>query len=170
MYQEPKIRSVCSLHAVTPSTHMIAAPVMPPHLLRMTKNAAQRARRKLANSVDVIADDVRGQCGAAASQEPHVADAGLLLELLRVHPQTRPRGLSLESAQRTTPEGRQVAVERPADNLVMVSKESKPYSAAVEGLSRQDLWCLDVEARACHWLSPQVQCQCSQDSHRWVAR
>jgi len=63
-----------------------------------------------------------------------------------------------------------VALERPADNLVMVAKERKPYSAAVEGLPRQDLCCLDVDARACHWLSPQVQRQCSQDGHRWVAR
>ena len=37
----------------TPSTRMIAAPVMPPHLVKMTQNVAQRARRKLANSVDV---------------------------------------------------------------------------------------------------------------------
>jgi len=63
-----------------------------------------------------------------------------------------------------------VALERSVDNLVMVAKESKLYSAAVEGLSNQDLWCLDVEARACHWLSLQVQCECSQDGHRWVVR
>jgi len=47
----------------------------------------------------------------------------LLLELSRPHPRTRPRGLSSESVQRAPPEGRQVALERPADNLVMVAKK-----------------------------------------------
>jgi len=93
----------------------------------------------------------------------------VLLELLRPHPRTRPRGLSLESVQRVPPEGGQVALERPAHNLLVVAKESKHYSAAVEGLPHQHLWCLDVEARACHWLSTQVHRHCSQDSHRWVA-
>ena len=50
-------------------------------------------------------------------------------------------------------EERQVPLERPGDNLVMVTKEINPYSA---GLRFQDLCCLDVDARACHWLSPQV--------------
>jgi len=65
--------------------------------------------------------------------------------------------------------GRQVALESPAHNLVMVAKESKHYSVAVEGLPCQDLWCLDVQARACHWLSSQIQRHCNQDDQRWVA-
>ena len=57
--------------------------------------------------------------------------------------------------------GRQVALESPAHNLLMVAKESKHFPDAVEGLPRQDLWCLDVEARVRHWLSPHVQRYCS---------
>jgi len=63
-----------------------------------------------------------------------------------------PIGLSLEPVQRASLEGGQVTLERPAHNLLMVEKESKNYSVAVEGLPLQDLWCLDTEARACHWL------------------
>ena len=93
----------------------------------------------------------------------------LLLELSRPRPQIRPRRLSLESVQRAPQEGGQVALESLAHNLLMVVKESKYYSAVVDVLLHQDLWCLDVYSRACHWLSPQVHYHCSQDGHRWVA-
>jgi len=65
--------------------------------------------------------------------------------------------------------GRHMALERPADKLVMVAKESKHYSAAVEDLPRQDLRCPDVGAliRDLHRCT-----QCSQEPRffNFVAR
>jgi len=41
------------------------------------------------------------------------------------HPQTRARGLSLESGQKAPPLGGQMPVESPAHKLLMVTTESK---------------------------------------------
>jgi len=53
--------------------------------------------------------------------------------------------MSLESFQRVSQEGGPVALKSLTHNLMIMVKESKDYSVAVDGLPRQDLWCLDVE-------------------------
>jgi len=59
----------------------------------------------------------------------------LMLRVSRPHPRTRSRGLSPESVQSAPPDDSQVALERPAHNLLMVAEESQCYPAAVEGPS-----------------------------------
>jgi len=61
-----------------------------------------------------------------------------------------------------------MTLERTVHNLLMVTKESKHLVDAVEGLPWRDLWCLDMETKVCHGLSPQVQRHGNQDRHRWV--
>ena len=73
-----------------------------------------------------------------------VAEEGMLIRVDHVGPDagvveatpTRSRGLSLESVQSAPPDDRQVGLERPAHNLLMVAEESKRYPAALEGLPR----------------------------------
>jgi len=71
---------------------------------------------------------VHHQLSTARSQdETRLVKWSSELELSRPHSRTRPRGLSPESVQRAPPEGSQVALERPADNLVMVAKNLVHY-------------------------------------------